>query len=105
MRKKDDKLGGYIQNMTNEKMIRPAIFCIYIDGPPPIAHRALLLSVFGQLGTKKAIVSVSMGRLHLPVTFALLLLAYHALPILANTEIINFAAGNPVPVAPLPENW
>jgi hypothetical protein len=46
-----------------------------------------------------------MGRPHLPVTFALLLLAYYALPILANTEITNFAAGNPVPVAPLPENW
>ncbi|KAI0299907.1 hypothetical protein BC826DRAFT_994024 [Russula brevipes] len=47
-----------------------------------------------------------MGRLHhQPVTFALLLLAYYAFPILANTEIINFAAGNPVPVAPLPENW
>jgi hypothetical protein len=30
----------------------------------------------------------------------------HALPTLANTEIINFAAGNPIPVLPLPQqNW
>ncbi|KAI0253289.1 hypothetical protein BJV78DRAFT_226556 [Lactifluus subvellereus] len=46
-----------------------------------------------------------MRCLLLTLTFALPLLGYYALPTLANTEIINFAAGKPVPVAPLAGNW
>ncbi|KAH9046961.1 hypothetical protein EDB83DRAFT_2523228 [Lactarius deliciosus] len=43
----------------------------------------------------------------LVLTFALgLLILGHCPPqTLANTQIINFPAGNPVPVAPLPQNW
>lgn len=32
-------------------------------------------------------------------------LSQYALPTLANTEIVNFAAGNPVLVEPFPKNW
>jgi hypothetical protein len=46
-----------------------------------------------------------MRSLLLTLTFALPLLGHYALPTLANTEIINFAAGTPVPVAPLVGNW
>ena len=44
---------------------------------------------------------------HLPLTLALqLLFQQHALLAHANTEIINFAAGSPIPVPPLPQqNW
>jgi hypothetical protein len=43
----------------------------------------------------------------LPLALALqLLFQQHALPTLANTEIINFAVGDPIPVPPLPrQNW
>jgi hypothetical protein len=35
-----------------------------------------------------------------------LLFQQNALQTLANTEIVNFAAGNPIPVPPLPQqNW
>ena len=41
-----------------------------------------------------------------PLAFALQLLFQHALPTLANTEIINFIAGNPITVPPLQlQNW
>ena len=43
---------------------------------------------------------------HLPLTLALqLLFQQHASPALANTEIVKFAAGNPIPVPTLPQNW
>lgn len=60
---------------------------------------------------KKAVVvdsTNSMHHLSLPSTLlalALPLLSQYALPTLANTEIINFEAGKPIPVAPLSENW
>ena len=58
---------------------------------------------------KKAIAN-SMRHLSLSSTSTLLalalpLLSQYALPTLANTEIINFEAGKPVPVAPLSGNW
>jgi len=51
-----------------------------------------------------------MRHLSLPSTSTLLVLALpllsqYALPTLANTEIINFDAGKPVPVTPPSENW
>ena len=43
---------------------------------------------------------------HLLFTFALQHLFHHALPTLANTEIVNFAAGSTIPVPPVPrQNW
>ena len=47
------------------------------------------------------------GMPGLVLTFALslLFLGHCPTPTLANTEIINFAAGHPVPVAPFPANW
>ena len=49
-----------------------------------------------------------LGHLYrLPFALALqLVFRQHALPTLANTEIINFAAGDPIPVPSLPlQNW
>jgi len=58
------------------------------------------------ISTKKAI-AVSMRHLSTSTLLALALplLSQYALPTLANTEIINFEAGKPVPVAPLSGNW
>ena len=46
-----------------------------------------------------------MPGLILTFTLSLLILAHNPPPTLANTEIINFPAGHPTSVAPLPTNW
>jgi hypothetical protein len=46
-----------------------------------------------------------MRCLLLTLTFTFPLLGHYALPTLANTEITNFAAGKPVPLALLAGNW